>query len=145
MNIINFFEFLEDKKGRSIPVVAKLVYGVPLTKGELTVRGDVFLQHSTTKTLPEGLHVVGSLVLYYSSIESLPKGLVVERALDLMFTGISTFPKDIQVYGTVYLHETPLSKKYTSRELKKLYPGIQGKVFGMYKDNIFLFPKDSKN
>ena len=104
-----FFEYLEKKEGRKIPLRVKLLTGMPLTPEELNVEGDLDLSYSKVTSLPEGLEVGGYLSLHHTSITSLPKGL--------------------KVGGSLWLGNTPLSEKYTSEQLKEMYPGIKGKIY----------------
>ena len=68
-------------------------------------KGDLYLNKYKGKTLPSNFpKVEGDLVLNYSSITSLPK--------------------DLSVGGTLFLYNTPITKKYNKEELKNMLPGV---------------------
>ena len=49
--------------------------------------------------------------------------------LNLSHTKITSLPSGLKVNDSVYLIDTPLSKKYTKKQLKQMYPGIEGNIF----------------
>ena len=93
------------------------------------VGGWLMLSYSQVKSLPEGLHVVGTLVLSDTQIESLPKGLKVGGAVYLDHSLIKTLPEDIRVGGNVVADNTPLSQIYNVKQLRRMCPGIKGKIY----------------
>jgi len=72
------------------------------------VKDDFFADNTPIKSLPDNLEVQGDLYLRYSAINILPKNL--------------------KVKGNLNLEGTPLSKKYSQEELKKLLPGVGGEI-----------------
>ena len=49
--------------------------------------------------------------------------------LDLRYTPITSLPSDLKVGGYLDLSNTPLSKKYTKEEIRKIVPGIKGSIY----------------
>ena len=49
--------------------------------------------------------------------------------LDLSYTQITSLPDNLEVGGHLYLRNTPISKKYTAEELKRMLPGVEGKIY----------------
>jgi len=110
-NIYNLFKFLEDKKGKKIPLRAKLIHAPEtLTKEDLNVKGDLDLQYSLISSLPDNLTVKGLLVLRSTQISSLPDNLTVGRFLDLI--------------------GTPLADKYSEEQIRKMIEEKGGEVKG---------------
>ena len=98
------------------------------------IGGNLYLNDSSIKSLPDGLTVHGNLGLSKSSIKSLPNRLTVHGTLSLAGLPINSLPKDLVVKqrkrnrlaDTIWLTNTPISKKYTKEELEALSPGIKG-------------------
>jgi len=74
------------------------------------VRGDIWVTRSQITSLPKDLQIGGSLYLNRSKITSLPK--------------------DLRVGGCITVYNTPLAEKYTEEEIKEMYPGVKGKIYG---------------
>ena len=55
--------------------------------------------------------------------------LIVKGDLNLYNTPITSLPDNLQVEGDLYLRDTPISKKYTEEEIRKMTPGVKGKIF----------------
>ena len=51
------FEFLEEKEGHNVPFLWKFENDIPLTEGDLNVKGVLDLFDSKITSLPEGLEV----------------------------------------------------------------------------------------
>lgn len=80
-------------------------------------------------SLPNGLTILdGDLDLSFTKIKTLPSGLSVEYSLYLDGSQIESLPKDLKVGNSVWLKNTPISKKYTVDQIKKMAPGVK-KVF----------------
>ena len=73
-----------------------------------------------------------NLDLRYTSIKSLPDNLTVSGFLDLSSTAITTLPNNLTVGGNLYLEFSPLAKKYTDAELKKMLPNVKGMIYTSY-------------
>jgi hypothetical protein len=130
MNPINFFKYLEKEKGRPIPIEIKLIMGLPLTPDELNVKGDLNLDETPIKFLPQGLQVGGYLYLYGTSITSLPQGLKVGGFLDLTNTPITSLPQGLKVGGNLYIKYTPLAQKSDEEIRAMLTTGyIKGEIY----------------
>ena len=114
MNPLNLFKFLEKEKGKPIPLIYKLIHGLPLTPENLVVKGDLDLYETDVTSLPENLQIGKDLILTDTKIKSLPRGLIVGGHLDLQNTKISFLPPDLQVIRNIYIFETPLERKNTS-------------------------------
>ena len=97
-------------------------------------KGDLDLNNTPIQSLPDGLTVDGYLNLSNTPIQSLPNGLTVKGSLYLSrCKNLKLLPNDLKVGSFLYLYNTPLSKKYTTKEqLRADYPNI--KVEG----NIYL-------
>ena len=122
------FDFLEEKEGQKIPFLWKLLNNIPLTKEDLIVKGDLNLEDSEIKSLPQGLTIEGDLFLYHSRVE-LPKGLKVNGNLSLIGPNVTSLPKGLEVLGWLSITDTELGI-YSDKELRKMIkPGfIKGKI-----------------
>ena len=150
-NIYNLFKFLEDKKGKKIPLKFKLIHAPEtLTKEDLNVEGDLNLKNTKISSLPDNLKVEGSLNLEntqisslpdnlkvwgYLSLEntpisSLPDNLTVGGFLDLRYTQITSLPDNLKVGGYLFLKNTPLADKYSKEQIRKMIEEKGGKVKG---------------
>jgi hypothetical protein len=129
--IYNLFKFIEDKYPEyGIPLTYKLVNGIPLTKEELNIEGDLDLDYSHVTSLPDNLTISGYLLLYNCyKLTALPKGLTVGESLNLRgCVNLKSLPKGLVVGGDLYLGNTPIDKKYTEAEIREMCPGIKGKI-----------------
>ena len=122
------FDFLEEKEGQKIPFLWKLLNNIPLTKEDLIVKGDLNLEDSEIKSLPQGLTIEGDLFLYHSRVE-LPKGLKVNGNLSLIGPNVTSLPKGLEVLGWLSITDTELGI-YSDKELRKMIkPGfINGEI-----------------
>jgi len=116
----------------------------------LEVGGDLYLRNTPIQSLPNDLKVGGYLDLRNTQIQSLPDNLkVIRGALLLDDSQIQSLPDDLKVRGDLYLNNcknfkslpnglevggyldlsnTPLAKKYTTKEqLKAKYPDLKVK------------------
>ena len=110
-NIYNLFKFLEDKKGKKIPLKAKLIHSPEtIEKEDLDVEGDLDLEDTKISSLPDNLTVGGDLNLAFTPISSLPDNLKVERHL--------------------FLDQTPLTEKYSEEQIRKMIEEKGGEVKG---------------
>jgi len=110
-NIYNLFKFLEDKKGKKIPLKFKLL-------------------HAPETIEKEDLNVEGDLNLYKTKISSLPDNLTVEGYLGLYGTQISSLPDNLKVEGNLNLGQTPLAEKYSKEQIRQMIEKKGGKVKG---------------
>ncbi len=77
-NIQSFFKYLDKVEGRIPPLAYKLRYAPDtITKEDLHVKGDLNLNSSGIKKLPDNLVIDGYLDVVKSAIEELPKNLKV--------------------------------------------------------------------
>jgi hypothetical protein len=83
------------------------------------------------ESLPNGLEVKGHLDLRScTSLESLPNGLKVKHFLNLEgCTNLQSLPKGLKVGGYLNLRGTPLAKKYTKEEIRKMVPNLKGNIY----------------
>jgi hypothetical protein len=155
-HIIQFFKFLEDKEGKSVPLRLKLLdpqtWGKP-TKEDLNVKGDLDLSGTnikelpqglkvgedlnlygckSLKKLPQGLKVDGVLNLYHcTSLKELPEGLEVDYGLYLSYcTSLKELPQGLKVDGDLDLRYTPIAEKYTKEEIRKMIEDGGGYIKG---------------
>jgi len=120
-NIYNLFKFLEDKKGKKIPLKFKLLHAPEtIEKEDLNVEGDLDLRDTEITSLPDNLTVEGYLGLYGTQISSLPDNLTVGGSLYLSFTKISSIPKNLHVELRIYFKNTPLADKYSKEQIRKM-------------------------
>jgi hypothetical protein len=92
-------------------------------------KGDLNLSNTPITSLPNNLQVGRSLYLRNTPITSLPNNLQVGGYLDLANTPITSLPNDLQVGGNLDIAKTPLSKKHTKEEIRKMVPGVKGKIY----------------
>jgi len=92
-------------------------------------KGDLDLRNTPLQSLPPGLKVEGDLYLESTPIQSLPPDLGVGGHLDLDYTSIQSLPPNLKVGDNLYLRGTPISKKYTEEEVRKMVPGVKGDIF----------------
>ncbi len=117
---------------------------------DIQVKGDLDLRNSSIKSLPSDLEVGGDLILINSQIEklpnnlivnghlvldscknlqSLPNGLKVKRDLDLQYTNITSLPSDLEVNGDLILLITPISRRYTEEQIRKMVSKVEGSIY----------------
>ena len=115
----------------------------------LKVKGALDLRDTNITSLPSDIGVGGSLVLYRTPIEklpdnftvngkldlafcenlqSLPNELKVERDLDLQSTNLTSLPSDLEVGDDLILYRTPIADMYTKEQIRKMVPGVKGKI-----------------
>ena len=95
----------------------------------LKVGGGLYLGNTPITSLPDNLEVGGDLYLDNTQIASLPDNLKVDGYLNLGGTKITSLPDNLEVGGDLYLRNTPISKKYTAKKLKRMLPGVEGKIY----------------
>ena len=133
-NLIKIFKFIEDKTGKKLnskqSFRLKLFHDPSsMTKEELDIKGDLDLNSAQIKSLPNDLRVRGSLYLDYSKIKLLRNDLTVKGNLGLSGSKIESLPNDLTVGGYLDLENTPISKKYTKEEIKKMVPKVKGSIY----------------
>jgi hypothetical protein len=97
--INNILDFFLEKENMDKPFKWKLVNNEPLTKEELTIKGDLYLIDSDITSLPKGLKVGNSLnLMNCKNLISLPKGLKVGGYLDLgNCTSLTSLPEGLKI------------------------------------------------
>jgi hypothetical protein len=95
---------------------------------DLSVGGSLYLNNLPITSLPDGLSVNGDLDLKGIKITSLPNNLSVRGYLNLSGLPIEELPNNLSVGGIFYLYDTPISKKYTKDQLKRMLPGVKGNI-----------------
>jgi len=153
-NLIKIFKYIEDKIGKKLnseqSFRLKLFHDPSsMTKEELDIKGDLDLGSSKIQSLPNDLTVGGNLNLSYTKIKSLPNGLTVGKSLNLSGSKIESLPNGLRVRGSLYLRysiieslpndltvggyldleNTPISKKYTKEEIRKMVPNVKGSIY----------------
>ena len=93
------------------------------------VGGNLDLASTLITSLPDDLEVGGSLNLNNTPITSLPDNFKVGGNLYLSNTKITSLPDNLEVGGYLNLYNTQLSQKYTEEDIKKMVPGVKGKVY----------------
>ena len=92
--------------------------------------GDLDLRNSPIKFLPKNLTRVGGYLWldFCENLQSLPNGLKVDGDLDLRFTNITFLPSDLEVGGDLVLSFTPIADMYTKEQIRKMVPGVKGRI-----------------
>ncbi len=130
MNLQSVFDFIKEKRGYDYPVEYKLRNGIELSEDELNYKGELKLMYCWIKRLPDNFSVSEYVNLYKSSIESLPDNFYVGRSLSIERTNIYTIPKGLKVGYNFYVADTPLSKRYSVDEIRKMIVDNGGYVNG---------------
>ena len=96
--------------------------GTPVKKlpDNLQVGRSLDLGNTPIKELPDNLKVGGYLFLTGTPIKELPDNLKVGDYLYLANTLIKGLPDNLQVGGNLYLPNTPLSKEYSKEEIRSM-------------------------
>jgi len=157
-NILNFLKEKEDKEipERWFDLIEKLKLIKELenyTDGvQYRYNGNLVLNNSNIKKLPNDLYVDGSLFLWdCAKLTKLPDNLYVGKNLDLwgceqltklpdklyvgqslimIGTSIEEIPNNLYVGGDIYIYDTPLAKKYTDEEIYEIVTSTGGKIIG---------------
>ena len=118
--IIKILDFIEKKENKlssksskfinKIKFIERLESGIPFTKEELNIKGNLYLDETQITYLPEGLKVGGDLNLENcKNLTSLPEGLKVSGNLDLSNSNITSLPKGLEVGGDLYLRNSNIT------------------------------------
>ena len=100
-------------------------------------KDNLHLSHTLIQSLPNNLRVGGDLWAISTPIQSLPSNLTIKGDLNLSNTLIQSLPSDLKVGGNLVLYDTPIVKKYTKDQIKKMVPGVKGKIHTVHPfDNI---------
>lgn len=124
------FEFLEVKENK-YSIVWKAMNGLPFTKEQLKVKGNLDLEGMDIQKLPTGLNITGSLLLNFTPIKRLPKGLKVGGDLQLQdCENLKSLPKDLKVRKGLWLYGTPLGRLPDEKILNMVKPnGYIGQIY----------------
>lgn len=126
-HIAQFFEFLEEKEKKRVPIELKLRYSdkFSITEEDLNVKGDLILSNTDVKKLPQGLQVNGSLHLENTPISELPRGLKVTKTLNVSkCQHLRELPQGLEV-GNLFAAFTPI--KTIPPDLKLTVVTVRGK------------------
>ena len=128
--ISQFRLFLNEEDSINRSLKYKLLHDFDsITKKDLTVRGDLYLENTQVTKLPHGLSIQHDLWLQKTPIMELPSNLKVGWDIYLDNTQISFLPPDLRAGGFISLKNTPLSEKYTVEEIKQMVPGVKGNIY----------------
>jgi hypothetical protein len=116
-----------DKEGNLI-LVRSSITSIPDSLKR--VKGTLYLANSKVTSLPDNLQVDGELFLYESPIKFLPDNLMVGTNLNLYGTLVESIPNNLKVKGNLDIENTPLAKKYTSEEIRKIIEDKGGYIKG---------------
>ncbi len=130
MNIDKVFEFIKDKRGYDYPFEYKLLNNIKLSEEDLKIKKTLNLSYSNITHLPDDLYIRGYLDLRNSKIIELPDNLYVWSSVNISNTLIDSIPYNLKVELNLILDNTPLSKKYTEKELRKIIIEKGGYVDG---------------
>ena len=104
MDTHNFLKFLEDRAGREVPFMYKVLnQPETLTEKDLIVKGDVNLEYTRISSLPDNLTIEKSLSLHHTGLEELPEHLTVGVNLWAYETAIRRLPRSLRVGNIVNL------------------------------------------
>lgn len=78
------------------------------------------LKHTKITKLPNDLKVGSCLLIAYTKVRELPKGLHYIWTLDIRNTEIINLPEGLKIDHVIKIKGTPLSKKYTDKEIRKM-------------------------
>jgi hypothetical protein len=92
-------------------------------------KGYLNLNNTSTTSLPDNFKVEEELDLRYTLITSLPDNLEVGGGLSLYGTAITSLPNNLKVGGNLNLTHTPISEKYTEKEIREMVPGVRGNIY----------------
>jgi hypothetical protein len=111
----------------------------------ITVNGSFYIGEFSDgeglESLPNNLTVKENLYMSYNNnILSLPNNLEIGKDLEINNTKISSLPKDLKIGRDIQAWDTPLAKKYTEEELKKITPGVKGRIYLDIEDYHYPLP-----
>ena len=158
--IEKIFNFIKEKGGKEIPEKwhdsiekLKLIEELENYPDDIEYRrvGNLYLNYSGIKKLPDNLEVVGKLsltsckqlkelpsklsvyggfTLIETNITRLPYKLYVARNLVLNGSKITELPDKLYVGNSLAIGNTPLAKKYTDRQIYEIVASTGGKIRG---------------
>ena len=152
--IEKIFNFLNTKEGKEIPNKWELIKELENHPDDKQYRyeGNLVLNDSNIRKLPNDLYVRGYLKLNNSKqliklpdklhiggwldirncsqITELPDDLFVGGWLALPYTNISEIPNNLYVHYDLYIYDTPLSRKYSSDEIREMITSKGGEIIG---------------
>lgn len=94
------------------------------------MRGEFSLNSVNVAFLPKVLKVKDYFDLSYTNIKRLPEDITAEYILTLDFSEMEEIPVRLKVGGNLFLENTPLSKKYSKEEIRKMIEDRGGYVKG---------------
>jgi hypothetical protein len=106
MNALSIFQYINEQRGKPIPLVVKIIHGVECSKDELNQPNTNLKFPKNTKqpiVLPDGLKCA-TLDLMGCDINELPKNLYVDQWMDIRRTNITTLPKCLKMGERNMLH-----------------------------------------
>jgi hypothetical protein len=89
----------------------------------------LFLSNTLIEFLPNNLIVNGCLYLSCSRIKKLPDNLKIGESLFLDVTSIEFIPENLSIGMDLSIYGTPLSKKYTKDEIRKMVKHIERNIY----------------
>jgi hypothetical protein len=93
------------------------------------IGGSLYLNYTPIEYLPENLIIEENLNLVHSKIKELPNNLKIWQSLSLDYTLIEYLPENLSIGMDLYVHNTPLSQKYTKDEIRKMVKHIGGFIY----------------
>ena len=131
-HVVKFLQFLEDKEGKNVPLLVKLLNQdkFTFTKNELIVKGDLNLADTNVTSLPDGLQVDWNLNLTGCAyLDVLPNELKVGGVLYLIgCTSLKSLPLGLKIGGSLYLRKTSLAELYNADEIRAMIEAKGGYV-----------------
>ncbi|MCF8339628.1 MAG: hypothetical protein K9I82_01505 [Chitinophagaceae bacterium] len=131
--IEKIFNFLKEKEGKELPKNWGIIKELENHPDDVQYRHDGTLSLFDTgiKKLPKDLYVDRNLFLSgCKQLTELPDKLHVGYILSLSYTNISELPNNLYVGGDLYIENTPLAKKYTDAEMRKIVTSAGGEING---------------
>jgi len=90
--------------------------------------GSLYAKSTKIKSIPDNFTIYGVCDLSYTPIEALPNNLTITSFLNISNTKIKSIPDNLKVREALYIENTPFSKKYTLEQIKKMLPGVTGRI-----------------
>ena len=93
----------------------------------LVIDGSLDIEESNIKELPDDIKIGTTLYADYTDIETLPNNLTLYFAV-LSNTKLKEIPYNLKIHQTLSIYNTPLTKKYTDEEIRKMIEDKGGSV-----------------
>jgi len=96
---------------------------------DLVIEGGLIANDTLIKAIPPSVRIGGNIEMSNTLISYFTSSRKVKGHLWLNDTNITSLSPDLEVKGNLYLVRTPISKKYTYKELRRKLPKVKGDIF----------------